>query len=214
MVRHTKRQVLGGEEVLQLPPKTEELVEVVLTAEEQEQYNKVGVGRRRGRAWLHTLSAALPQSDSRTKGCPAAVSVKFPPCPCSLLIDHAPPAAPPCRRTRRPRPCLRSTAPWATPRSTSTCFRSWRCCCRCAACAAVRAWGAGLAWACWIASCWNQAVNVGISCQCKQLLPTAAHCCCYYFPGHCRRRTQAPRPHCQRSHVWRGGQPAPPPPGG
>lgn len=42
MVRHTKRQVLGGEEVLQLPPKTEELVEVVLTAEEQAAYNKVG----------------------------------------------------------------------------------------------------------------------------------------------------------------------------
>ncbi|KAI7843193.1 hypothetical protein COHA_003176 [Chlorella ohadii] len=40
MVRHTKRQVLGGEEVLQLPPKTEELVEVVLTAEEQEAYKK------------------------------------------------------------------------------------------------------------------------------------------------------------------------------
>ena len=26
-VRHTKQQVLGGEEVLRLPPKTEELVE-------------------------------------------------------------------------------------------------------------------------------------------------------------------------------------------
>jgi hypothetical protein len=38
LVRHTKRQVLGGEEVLQLPPKTEELVPVTLTAEEQAAY--------------------------------------------------------------------------------------------------------------------------------------------------------------------------------
>jgi len=48
MVRHTKRQVLGGEEVLQLPPKTEELVEVVLTAEEQEAYKKVRLGAGHG----------------------------------------------------------------------------------------------------------------------------------------------------------------------
>jgi hypothetical protein len=30
MVRHTKKQVLGGEEVLRLPPKTEETVAGVL----------------------------------------------------------------------------------------------------------------------------------------------------------------------------------------
>jgi len=41
LVRHTKRQVLGGEEVLKLPPKTEELIPVVLTAEEQAAYQKV-----------------------------------------------------------------------------------------------------------------------------------------------------------------------------
>ncbi|KAL4518653.1 hypothetical protein Ndes2437B_g00741 [Nannochloris sp. 'desiccata'] len=41
MVRHTKRQELGGEQVLQLPPKTEELVPVILTATEQAVYKRV-----------------------------------------------------------------------------------------------------------------------------------------------------------------------------
>ncbi|PSC76011.1 helicase-like transcription factor isoform B [Micractinium conductrix] len=50
MVRHTKRQVLGGEEVLRLPPKTEDTVAVTLTAQEQEMYNKA-----------HTASKALFQ---------------------------------------------------------------------------------------------------------------------------------------------------------
>ncbi|KAI3434920.1 hypothetical protein D9Q98_002974 [Chlorella vulgaris] len=48
MIRHTKQQVLGGEEVLRLPPKTEETVPVVLTASEQEMYRKA-----------HAASAAL-----------------------------------------------------------------------------------------------------------------------------------------------------------
>eukprot|EP00887_Chlorella_sp_A99_P003475 scaffold7.g3475.t1 len=40
MVRHTKKQVLGGEEVLSLPPKTEEDVGVALTEREQEMYRE------------------------------------------------------------------------------------------------------------------------------------------------------------------------------
>jgi SWI/SNF-related matrix-associated actin-dependent regulator of chromatin subfamily A3 len=38
MVRHTKRQVLGGEEILRLPPKTEERVAVTLRAPERAAY--------------------------------------------------------------------------------------------------------------------------------------------------------------------------------
>ena len=41
MIRHTKNQVLSGEQVLKLPPKTEEDLAVVLTREEQELYRKV-----------------------------------------------------------------------------------------------------------------------------------------------------------------------------
>jgi hypothetical protein len=48
MMRHTKQQVLGGEEVLQLPAKHEEVVAVVMTEAEQEMYRKA-----------HEASAAL-----------------------------------------------------------------------------------------------------------------------------------------------------------
>lgn len=41
MIRHTKQQVLGGEVVLQLPPKTQEDIAVTLSAPEQELYRKV-----------------------------------------------------------------------------------------------------------------------------------------------------------------------------
>jgi hypothetical protein len=41
VARHTKHQVLGGEEVLQLPPKTEEEVAVVMGPEERQLYMKV-----------------------------------------------------------------------------------------------------------------------------------------------------------------------------
>ncbi|DBA72541.1 TPA: hypothetical protein ACH3X2_010298 [Trebouxia sp. C0005] len=41
MIRHTKLQVLGGEEVLKLPPKTEELLPLNLTSAEQQLYMHV-----------------------------------------------------------------------------------------------------------------------------------------------------------------------------
>jgi hypothetical protein len=41
LVRHTKMQTLEGEQVLQLPPKTETSVAVQLTAEEQKIYTEV-----------------------------------------------------------------------------------------------------------------------------------------------------------------------------
>ena len=86
----------------------------------------------------------------------AALQFPFCPCWCPHIAVYPDLTLPPpplqwCspRASRRctaaptppPPPCSSNTWPWAPPPLTSTCCRSWPCCCPCAACAAVSAGG-------------------------------------------------------------------------